>query len=285
MPQTRQGQDENGDVGENVWQADVAVARHDVRTVTLNHLVPLELEGLADSEGRNNVCDGMGYAHSDDDPCADSHRATGKDPEVQDQDGELWEQACHHVDELGRRLHLEILCYDGRVGQKPISHMTTSTSFIDEHFQVEVSNNVPGQQVSPKGRDISPLLGRLTKAKGPEANIENVGKSWEYPYFPGVSLGKGPRNEEKDVHKGSQDREGERDVEECTAGILSKVLRRQGHELLSSRDLSHDGISEVPVLGASLEWIVPSGLDFSVFFFPFLSCETADAAAAAQMAG
>lgn len=147
--------------------------------------------------------------------------------------------------------------------------MTTSTSLIDERYQVEVSNSFPGQQVSPKARGIWLRVGRLTKAKGPQANIENVGKSWEDPYFPSVSLGKSPRNKEKDVHEGSQDREGERDVEENMAGILSKVLRRQGHELLSSRDLSHDGISEVPVLGASLEWIVPSGLDFSVLFFFF----------------
>lgn len=147
--------------------------------------------------------------------------------------------------------------------------MTTSSSSIDEHYQVEVSNNVPRQQVSPKPSNTWLRLGRLTKAKSPEANIENVRKSWEDPYFPGVSLGKGPRNEEKDVHEGSQNCEGGRDVEENMAGIFSKVLRRQGHELLSSRDLSHDGISEVPVLGASLEWIVPSGLGFSVLFFSF----------------
>lgn len=84
MPQTRQGQNENGNICENMWQADVAVARHDIGTVALNQFVPLELEGLADSEGRNDVCDGMGYAYSDDDPCADSYSATGKDPQVQD---------------------------------------------------------------------------------------------------------------------------------------------------------------------------------------------------------
>lgn len=82
MPQTRQGQNENGDVGENMWQADVAVARHDVGTVTLNHLVPLELKRLTDGEGRNNVGHSMSYAHPNDNPGADSHRATGKDPQV-----------------------------------------------------------------------------------------------------------------------------------------------------------------------------------------------------------
>lgn len=151
-----------------MWQADVAVARHDIGTVTLNQFVPLELEGLADSEGRNDVCDGMGYAYSDDDPCADSYSATGKDPKVQDQDRELWEQASHHVYELGRRLHLEILRYDVRVGKKPISHMATSASFIDERYQVEVSNDVPGQHVCPKARDINmATTGTTYKSQGP----------------------------------------------------------------------------------------------------------------------
>lgn len=101
MIQTRQRENKDGDVGENMRQADIAIAGHDVGTVTNNGLVPLVLERLAYGEGRNDIGDGVGYAHPNNNPCADAHTAFRKDPEVQDQDGEFWEEACCHVHELG----------------------------------------------------------------------------------------------------------------------------------------------------------------------------------------
>ena len=72
--------------------------------MTIYGLVPLELERLTDSEGRNDIGNSVSDAQPDNNPCDDAHTALSKDPKVQGQDGKLWEQACCHVDELGRRL-------------------------------------------------------------------------------------------------------------------------------------------------------------------------------------
>jgi len=101
--------------------------------MTINSLVPLEFERSTYGEGRDDIGNGVSYAHPNNNPREDSHNAFSKDPEIQDQYRELWEQARCHVNELGRRLYFEICRYDGRISKKPVSHMTTSASFSDEY--------------------------------------------------------------------------------------------------------------------------------------------------------
>jgi hypothetical protein len=131
--QTRQGENKNCDVGEDMWQADVAVACHDIDTMTIDGVVPLEFKRLTDGEGRNDIGNGMGYAHPNNNECAESHSPFRKDPQIHDQDCELGEQACSHVDKLGRRLKLEIIQYDRWIGNIPVSHMAARASTSEKH--------------------------------------------------------------------------------------------------------------------------------------------------------
>lgn len=128
MIQTRQGQYENADIGEDVRQADIAVARDDVGAVAVNGLVPLIFEGLADGERRDDVGDCVGYGDPNHNPRPHPHISSGEYPQVQDQNRKLGAQTGHHVHKLGCCLQLKICRDDGRIGEKPVRHVTAGTA-------------------------------------------------------------------------------------------------------------------------------------------------------------
>jgi hypothetical protein len=66
-----------------MWQAEVSVACHYIGTMTVDGLFPLELEGLTDDEGRNDIGNGVGYGHPNNNPCTYSNVAFSEDPKVQ----------------------------------------------------------------------------------------------------------------------------------------------------------------------------------------------------------
>ncbi|KAF1970348.1 hypothetical protein BU23DRAFT_570754 [Bimuria novae-zelandiae CBS 107.79] len=137
MVKTRHRQNKDGDVGDDMWQTDVAITRHNISTMSFDCLIPFEFERLTYGERREDIGKGMSYAHPNNNPCDDSHDTFSKDPEIQGQDRELREQACCHVNKFGRRLYLEICCYNSWVSKKPVSDMTTGAPFRDEHCAIE----------------------------------------------------------------------------------------------------------------------------------------------------
>jgi hypothetical protein len=82
MVQTGHGQNKDGDVGEDMWQTDVAITRHTISTMSVDCLIPFEFKRLTYSERREDIGKGVSYAHPNNKPCGDSNDMFSKDPEI-----------------------------------------------------------------------------------------------------------------------------------------------------------------------------------------------------------